>query len=198
MDAVLMPPYPKAETAAPLAAFRKLSVGLWSDPTGLLTFPEALALAEGLGAASVAIRNPDAPARPLLSEDRARAVAAYAKNPIGLERLTVHDLFLSEAFGLDPLRDYAGCAGAGTLAHVTAAGALVACRTLPLPLGNLAERPLAELWASPERKAARMRLSHTPDACAPCARKDRCRGGCPGLAKPDSGGRDASCSLEFN
>jgi radical SAM protein with 4Fe4S-binding SPASM domain len=170
----------------------KVALSLWSDEDGVRQFASAVALALGAGVDTLAILNPSAPAHPLRSETVSAAVEAWdlAGRPKALS-LRVHDLFLAEALGLDPFKGYPGCAAASTLAHLRADEEWVACRTLPVPLGNLRDGPLTELWKRPQRIALRDRLGETPEACGGCALSASCRGGCPGLW--NAAGRDGSC-----
>jgi len=190
-DARVLPPYrPELSVEELAAATHRLTPALWCDPDGLGSLEEALELARAYGLRSVALLNPPAPARPLSPADRARAAQVWrARAGPGLEA-EVHDLFLARDLGLD-LSGYRGCQGAGLLAHVTAGGRLVACRTHPLEIGDLRESPLPELWAGERRQRVARDLLAVPAACGGCGLAETCRGGCPGLAGPD--GRDASC-----
>lgn len=191
----LLPPYPEEGECAGLAAGpTAVAASVWSTPQGLAAFPAALALAARTGVAAVAILNPPAPAEPLGSADRECAAAAW--RVAGLEgrvALRCHDLFLAEALGLDSFQGYGGCQAAGFLAHLDPEGRLVACRTLPRHLGDLATAPLSEVWSSAERRSLRAALEAMPGPCAGCQRAEGCRGGCRGLS-PDLG-RDPSCAL---
>jgi len=172
--------------------YRSLTLGLWSTPEGVKALPEALSIIKVSMAWAVAIMNPHSPAEPLSDEDRAAVVAAWrAHAGADAPKLFVHDLFLSDALGLDPWKGYAGCAAAGSLAHLDADGTLVACRTMPKTVGNLTGKPLKELWAERDRVVLREEIEMLPRACAACGIAADCRGGCPGLA--DSDGRDGSC-----
>ncbi|WP_459941521.1 hypothetical protein [Deferrisoma palaeochoriense] len=186
----VLPPYrPERSVEALAGATHRLGPALWCDPEGLGELPEAVRLARAYGLSGVDLLNPPAPARPLSAGDRARAAELWRAEGEGLEA-RVHDLFLARDMGLD-VSGYRGCQGASFLAHVTAEGRLVACRTHPVDLGDLASTPLTGLWAAPRRAEAAARLGAVPEACGACGLSASCRGGCPGLAGPD--GRDASC-----
>ena len=170
--------------------FSQSSLGLWSTPVSLENFPTALALAADMGL-QLSILNPHAPAVHLDSELRSSLAAIW--NKVATKpRAVVHDLFLAEALGLDPFNHYKGCAAAGALAYLDATGKLKACRTLPLPLGDLATTSLKTIWRGELRRGFLTVFQSAPDACDDCALALRCRGGCPGLAGKD--GRDRSCT----
>jgi radical SAM protein with 4Fe4S-binding SPASM domain len=192
LSLTLLPPYPeKGEFEETVRKVKELSWGLWSTDEGLSDFEKALELAvEGGG---LSVLNPCQPAAPLSAETTVKVVEAWKKmGSPGNIPLKIHDLFLSEALGLDPFSGYPGCAGGQTLAHVDEKGNLLVCRTLPLVLGNLLEHSMKELWKSEERVRIREELSKTPGECSPCSLAAQCRGGCPGLA-PGGGRRDGSC-----
>ena len=173
------------------SATRRLVPSLWSTPEGLGFFAEALEIALAYRLPTVAVLNPPAPALPLGPEDRAGAVSVWQGRAEGPLELEVHDLFLAEALGLTPFAGYAGCQAGGALGHVTEDGRLVACRTLPVDLGDLRDAGLRELWASPATESLRRTVARAPSGCADCNVEQVCRGGCPGLA--GGSGRDASC-----
>lgn len=177
----VLPPFGAA--AARLAASgRRVVPALWSTPGGVTAFGAALALAAEHRLGTVAVLNPRSPADPLDAGDRARAAAVWAASPDPRPALRVHDLFLAEAMGLDPWREYRGCQAGQGFAHVTAAGEVLACRTLPVLLGRLDRDPLEAAWAGPARRALRAALAEAPTACGPCALAATCAGGCRGLA----------------
>lgn len=190
----LLPPFPSASRARALAeGSGDLTPAVWGSPGGLDDFPGALALAREGGFPAVAVLNPACGASRLAADDRDRAVACWrAAGLVGRVELRVHDLFLAEAFALDPFAHYAGCQAAEFLAHVDARGKLVACRTLPEGLGDLAAEKLTVLWKKEARTAFRARLARLPEGCAGCAVEKACGGGCrgegPGLL------RDPSCT----
>lgn len=184
----LLPPHPESGTLGGAAA---MAASVWSTPEGLRDFPSALALARRLGLKAVTILNPEVPAEPLGPAERDEAAAAWRAAGLEGVALRCHDLFLAEALGLQPFSGYAGCQAAAFLAHLDAEGRLVACRTLPRVLGDLAATPLAELWSSPARRSLRAALESAPAACAGCSLEQGCRGGCRGLAVDL--GRDPSC-----
>jgi radical SAM protein with 4Fe4S-binding SPASM domain len=188
VERVCLHPYP-AKRDADFPAY-----GLWSTPEGLADFAEAARRAAlHPGGGKVVVLNPPVPADPLTPRDRetARLALEEAKR-FGRVEVRAHDLFLSEVLGLEPFTRYPGCAAARTLAHLTRQGELVACRTLPLHLGNLLEEDLRDVWKGRWREAVLERSAPLPPDCYPCAIAGVCKGGCPGLAQ--GGGRDRSCT----
>jgi len=173
------------------AVTRRVAPSLWSTPAGMEAFAEALEIARGYGLTSVWVLNPPAPAPALGPADREAAATTWRERGCSKISLRVHDLFLAEALGLDPFAGYRGCQAGEALAHLTAQGALTACRTLPVVLGDLTRTPLAELWQAGPRGGLRRELASSPDACASCALVSPCAGGCRGLATPRD--RDPSC-----
>jgi len=188
----ILPPY-SGDCGKLVGRVKEICLALWSTPEGLLEFEGAIGIAKELGWA-ISILNPHAKAVALKDEDRANAQKKWreAGEPSSVS-LRVHDLFLSEALGLDPFASYAGCAGASTLAHLTHAGKLVACRTLPLELGDLLDSSLADIWKMEGRGRVAKVLSGTPEECLACSLAGSCGGGCPGLA-PGAGLMDSSCA----
>jgi len=187
----ILPPY--GDSYAELSGrVGEVSIALWSTPEGLQDFKEAIYVAKRSNG-SIAIMNPHAKAQALSAAHRASALAAWSEagEPSRVP-LRVHDLFLSEALGLEPFKAYAGCAAASSLAHLTHAGKLVACRTLPLELGDLVDTSLKDIWKLASRSQLAKNLSALPEECEPCSLSVRCGGGCPGLA-PEAGLRDTSC-----
>jgi len=191
----MLPPFAPELAVEELAALtRRLVPCVWATPEGLTWFSAALEIARGYGLAAVAVLNPPAPAPPLGPADRAAAARVWRERGAPGIELRVHDLFLAEDLGLSPFQGYHGCQAAGALAHVTDRGRLLACRTVPADradLGDLASRPLAELWNEARRRELRAELASPPAACQPCTLTASCAGGCRGLA-PDLG-RDPSC-----
>jgi radical SAM protein with 4Fe4S-binding SPASM domain len=197
VEGVLVAPYPKLTEIAKLAVyFRVFTLGLWSHTEGLTYFSEALDLVQGSPNLGISVMNPpvtDRTSPPALTEeDRQRAKAAWQAAGKVPERIHIHDLFLSETLGLEPFKSYGGCAAGQSLAHLKGDGHLVACRTLPLPLGDLNVSALTEVWAAPERGAAREEIEAIPHECGGCEHVEVCRGGCPGLAT-GAGKADRSC-----
>ncbi len=189
-DWVVLPPFaPELSLERLVAVTHRITPAVWCDPPGLAAFGDAVSLARRYRLAAVAALHPPAPAEPLSPADRARAAAAWRAGGEGLEA-RIHDLFLADALGLDPFGRYAACQAGAALAHVTAEGRLLACRTLPVVLGDLLTRPLKALWDGPERAALRERLAVAPEACAGCTLVAACVGGCRG---PADLGRDPSC-----
>ncbi len=191
-DWVVLPPFGAGLQLERLAgATQRITPAVWCDPAGLAALVDALAVARRYRLAAVAVLHPPAPAEPLSPADRDRAAAVWREAAeVGMDA-RIHDLFLADALGLDPFGRYAACQAGAAMAHVTAEGRLVACRTLPVDLGDLASRPLDALWAGPERTALRERLAAVPGACTGCALAGACAGGCRGLS-PDLA-RDPSC-----
>jgi radical SAM protein with 4Fe4S-binding SPASM domain len=187
LEGVLLPPYPDAvEIAKLLVSFRVFTLGLWSTAEGLSHFAEALRLVEGAANIGISVMNPTVDERDavpaLTEEDRQRALQAWAARATP-ERVHIHDLFLSETLGLEPFKNYGGCAAGAGLAHLKADGTLVACRTLPLYLGDLNTTPLTDIWGGPQRSETRRGIEAIPHGCGGCELVEVCRGGCPGLAK---------------
>lgn len=188
----MLPPYGPEPPLGGVAAAHRLVPALWSTPDGLRPLRQAAEIAVAHRLPKVAILNPAAPAPPLRPEDRAAAAQAWRGAGAGGVELEVHDLFLAEELGLAPFAAYAGCQAGGALAHVTAAGRVTACRTLPVDLGNLLASPLREIWASDARVALRRALERAPEECAACVLAAACCGGCRGLAAGIARA-DASC-----
>jgi len=188
----MLPPYRPLLAVEDLAAVtRRVAPSLWSTPEGLGMFAEALEMARGYRLASVWVLNPRAPAPPLGADDRAAAVRTWREHGSPNVALRVHDLFLSEALGLDPFAGYGGCQAAGGLAHVSAEGVVTACRTLPVVLGDLTQEPLTEIWRAAARSQLRAALQAPPVSCIPCTLGSTCGGGCRGLGADLE--RDPSC-----
>ncbi len=191
-ELLVLPPYaPPAAMDALRDGQRKVTPALWSTAEGVAELAAAAAAARVLGAAAVAVLNPCQPAAPLTAAQRAAAAQAWRATAADDLGLRVHDLFLAEELGLEPFRGYAGCQAASTLAHLDAEGQLRACRSLPLPLGDLGASELVTLWAAPERRSLAAQLAAAPRACAGCSLETSCRGGCRGYA-PDLA-RDPAC-----
>lgn len=188
-ELLLLPPY-ETDDAAPTDACRRVP-SVWSTPEGIDSFEDALAAGLRWGSDTVAVLNPPAGAPPLDGAARERAAATWTAAPRDGVGLRVHDLFLAEILGLDPLAGYAGCQAGGTVAHVTGEGMLTACRTLPTPLGDLRSQSLAAVWAASARKELRARLARPPEPCGPCKLVGVCGGGCRGYAV--GRGRDPGC-----
>ncbi|MBL8968221.1 MAG: radical SAM protein [Spirochaetaceae bacterium] len=70
------------------------------------------------------------------------------------------------------------CAAADGLLHVNPRGDVLPCSSWPEPLGNLLERPFAEIWFS-ERAGRLKRKETAPAACSGCASFVACQGACP-------------------
>lgn len=193
MDATALFAGHDGETLRPLAGlFRSLSLGLWSTAEGVLDLERALSAIRSSLAWSVSFLNPHAPAMPLTEDERAKTALVW-KEKAGSDAPSafVHDLFLSEAMGLNPLKSYGGCAAGDTFAHIGEDGVLYACRTLPVALGDLKTDSLKDIWRQTARRELRAKLRALPLSCNPCKRAEVCKGGCPGLAVGD--GRDGSC-----
>lgn len=169
--------------------FKALSVALWSTDEGLSRFGDALALAARLGL-KISIPNPHAPTAHLSRTTRNAVAEAWERAEVK-PAATVHDLFLSEAMGIDPWRNYTGCAASSALGNLRADGVVTACRTMPTALGDLNRSGVKEIWSDEAATALREKLAKAPAACHSCALAAGCKGGCPGLA--DETGRDGSC-----
>lgn len=180
-ELLVLPPYSPAVSDL-VASGHRVVPALWSTPAGVAQLGDALKLAVTHGCAAVAILNPPAPAEALGPGDRAAAAATWQGSSDPRPALRVHDLFLAEALGLDPWRDYRGCQAGQGLAHLTASGEVLACRTLPLSLGDLDAEPLEALWAGASRQRLRVTLAGAPAACGACTLGPTCGGGCRGLA----------------
>lgn len=199
VSVILMPPYDESGHFICMAKHaRELFWGLWSTNEDIKKyFAEALSRAMGFKR-GVAVINPPAPALALDGETIRAAADEWKKagTPGGFEA-RIHDLFLSEALGLNPFENYKGCAACHTLAHIDREGNLLACRTAPHLIGNLLEEqldsPLKSLWDSSDRRGIREMLAKIPRECAECLHAESCRGGCHGLA-PLCGGRDGGCA----
>jgi radical SAM protein with 4Fe4S-binding SPASM domain len=73
-----------------------------------------------------------------------------------------------------------GCAAADGLLHVNPAGDVLPCSSFRHheSLGNILERPFAELWESSSARWFR-RKRMAPSACRGCERVEICQGACP-------------------
>jgi radical SAM protein with 4Fe4S-binding SPASM domain len=190
---LVLPPYGSASELAKLATTTShLVPSLWSTPEGMSSFPAAVETAREFSLSAVAVLNPPAPAAPLTPRIRDEAARTWLDRGLPGAELRVHDVFLAEKLGLNPFRQYAGCQAGSTLAHLTARGEVVGCRTLPEKLGDLSEQSLREIWAGEARRALRDRLREAPDGCQLCTLVSTCTGGCRGLAPRL--GRDLSCA----
>ncbi|BCJ56073.1 heme d1 biosynthesis radical SAM protein NirJ2 [Actinoplanes sp. NBRC 14428] len=108
---------------------------------------------------------------------------AYA----GRLEITTH---LAQQILVDPcvagLPGFVGCQAARGQGAVTATGDVLPCVLLPVPMGNIRQRPFAEIWRdSPVAARLRDRASLS-GACGSCALRERC-GGCRAVAYARTG-----------
>ena len=113
-------------------------------------------------------------------------------------RLFVHDLFLHRTLNLPCLGgriEYAGCQAGDAIAYIDRSGTVYPCATFPVPLGELGNRTVKEIWASTERLGLREKIVSAPGECAGCGELPDCKGGCRGLAWAVAGpeGKDPNC-----
>jgi len=81
---------------------------------------------------------------------------------------------------------FVGCQAGRGQGAVTANGTVLPCVLLPIPLGNVRERPFREIWAGSPIIGALQRRDQLSGACSSCQVKDRC-GGCRAVAYATSG-----------
>jgi len=96
----------------------------------------------------------------------------------GLELVT-GDPLASQPPDPDPLQSVAPCSGcAAGLSGMTllADGTITPCRRLPLPLGNIRDDSLREIWAGSAVLAALRDKSRYHGRCGRCPRWAVCRG----------------------
>ncbi len=177
----------------------------------ILLIPEVFALAGELGAGR--IKLPNTPHDASLTAggevrlpgpaDLKKLAELLASRPLenapGLQ-VEIHDLFLWEL--LNPLvggerGEYGGCQAANSLGHIDGEGWLHPCSSWLQPLGQLVERSIEELWATPLRYQVREEIGETPQGCLGCGDYPLCLGGCRGLGRSlnqGAGGRDLLCS----
>jgi radical SAM protein with 4Fe4S-binding SPASM domain len=108
---------------------------------------------------------------------------AYA----GRLEITTH---LAQQILLDPcvagMPGFIGCQAARGQGCVTATGDVLPCVLLPVPMGNVRQRPFAQIWwESPVAALLRDRAA-LAGACGTCAVRDRC-GGCRAVAYARTG-----------
>lgn len=98
---------------------------------------------------------------------------AKAKHP-GLH-LTAHSSGLA---ALSPPEDACrgGCQAGMSIGCITADGDVTSCVMLPLSLGNINERPLADIWSESETVAT-LKARSLKGICGSCSHRDTC-GGC--------------------
>jgi AdoMet-dependent heme synthase len=109
--------------------------------------------------------------------------AAFA----GRLEITTH---LAQQVLVDPcvadMPGFIGCQAAMGQGCVTATGEVLPCVLLPLPMGNVRERPFAEIWRD-SPVAARLRdRSELRGGCGTCSLRERC-GGCRAVALARTG-----------
>ena len=81
---------------------------------------------------------------------------------------------------------FIGCQAGIGQGCVTANGSVLPCVLLPVPVGNIREKPFVEIWTtSPVIQALQSRQS-LQGACGSCFFKDRC-GGCRAVALAKTG-----------
>lgn len=79
------------------------------------------------------------------------------------------------------------CAAGRSTASVNAYGEVYACVSLPVPVGNVLERPFREIWRHSERlQEMRAAPEDRLTACRVCDRRDDCPR-CPGMAFVEDG-----------
>lgn len=194
-ELMVLPDYGSLEALEFLASrVSNMTMAVWSTPDGMESFPRAVELSSCLGLKSTAALNPHHPADFLLEEHHSKAAEAWKTlSSPGLDA-RIHDLFLSEALGKDPFAAYAGCQAGSALAHLSSDGKLVACRTLPVQLGDLSVSTVRDVWSSSVRTELAASLKEPPVDCAGCAIAQVCLGGCRGLDSQQ--GRDPSCTAK--
>ncbi len=123
-----------------------------------------------------------------------------ALDPPGLELVTGDPLAaqasvpLGEDLGDIPL---GGCAAGTAGLTLLPDGTVLPCRRLPIPLGNLRQDSLREIWAGSPALAALRERSRYQDRCRRCPRWAACRG-CRAIAHAHGGdplAEDPACFL---
>ncbi len=69
------------------------------------------------------------------------------------------------------------CGAGDSLITVQPNGDLYPCRRMPIPVGNLLETPLSELYYSADLFQSLRDRNHVSTGCESCSHADRCRGG---------------------
>jgi GeoRSP system SPASM domain protein len=93
--------------------------------------------------------------------------------------LVAHDPFLSELAGGGA---HAGCQAGRALIHIGPTLDVFPCALIPLALGSIAERSLADILGSPQWRGLTGRLAAPPTGCRGCRLEASCAGGCRGRA----------------
>lgn len=156
------------------AARRAGANRVWADR--LIPLGQAVAHDAGL-----ACLDPAQTREFLLVMDQARRNASQ-----GLRRRTevpCHRALQFLVAGGTPYRCHAG----ESLLAVAANGDVYPCRRLPIPVGNVFETPLADLWESHQLLRRLREPSQVPAECAHCLYRSACRGGLRCLAHAITG-----------
>ena len=188
----------------------QVSVSLVPERDGAAYASEAIAMALDLGVRAFKLSNPDIVNKPgraqkFVIDDTERAL--YKRELEGLlmpygegVRLDVHDLFLHRSLGLPGLGgriEYAGCQGGDAIAYIHGTGIVYPCSSWPLPLGDLADSTLKEIWSGPIRDALVEVIRDLPRDCVQCPDSSVCMGGCRGMAQAlgGEGAKDPGCGM---
>jgi radical SAM protein with 4Fe4S-binding SPASM domain len=92
---------------------------------------------------------------------------------------------------------FRGCQAGTGQAAITATGDVWPCVVLPVPVGNIRERPFGEIWRTAPILAALRSRQSLEGLCGSCALKERC-GGCRAVAwayTSDPFAEDPRCEL---
>ena len=99
---------------------------------------------------------------------------------VGEDRLRIHDFMISQLLGLGG-SEPSGCEAGNSMAYIDSMGTVFPCRSLLIPLGDLAQESFTGIWNSPVRERIRRDLLKLPSVCASCSSLQACRGGCRGM-----------------
>ena len=145
-------------------------------------FPEMLELARDLGVDGFNLSQFVPTGRGALEEGLDPSTAKWLLQTWLLAKASYPDLHLtahsSGLAALAPPDDACrgGCQAGMSIGCITPDGDVTPCVMLPLSLGNINERPLAEIWSRSETIAA-LKSRDVKGICGSCSHKEEC-GGC--------------------
>jgi GeoRSP system SPASM domain protein len=101
----------------------------------------------------------------------------FARNDF---EIAVHDPILRRAFSLSEPEGGHCCRAANDMLYINGSYDVMPCPAIPVPLGSLYRKPLADILASEKRQKMKDMLSSPPSECVSCRHVELCRGGCRG------------------
>lgn len=113
-------------------------------------------------------------------------------------KLSIHDPFLWKMFYKKDNPNEDGCNGAKTMMYISKDLEVIPCPIMPIPMGNLRDTSLKEIFSSMKRQEIRDQILLEPDECAACDLLAKCKGGCRGRTYVISGSlnkKDPACRL---